>query len=415
MIALAAVVAVLTGDVRLEGQASARLETRARTSTGNDLTSTAAGDAEVTPTLSGSIENLGGRIQLIYSPTFRVREPYYDPRVINPSAPGMACDKEQIESGACITAGRRPEFNQRQTLDMQWSREGKPRLYLLENFYYGRTDLAVQRSTTAATFRLGQISEATIDVNGGIVFPLGRLVSLDTSAGFNYSAGLDRDSIRVLPSQRAWRTRAKLDAQLSTLDVLSGVVDAQYSAFPGLQSESTIAAAAVRWRRQLVRPTAVEVGALMGVVYGRWVDRPESISPTPGGDATLINRFDLGQHLITFDFGLRVAPSIDRFVAAAYSRGEVFTNLGWVFRERWSVAGRAGVARSLTAVRLRAEGTEEQFFTTFAEVRAGYTAPRYWRVDLSGINSTFVLIGSQNVVNNWIVSLSLTLHAEGQI
>ena len=111
MIALAAALALLTGDVRLTGRASAQLETRARTSTGNDLTDTAAGDAEVTPSLSGSLESLGGRIGAVYSPTLRVREPYFDSRVGDDG----------------VLRGRRSEFNHRQTLEMQWAREGRAR------------------------------------------------------------------------------------------------------------------------------------------------------------------------------------------------------------------------------------------------------------------------------------------------
>src|SRR5437870_460250 len=147
MVALAAALALLTGDVRLEGQASARLETSARTATGNDLTDSAAGDAEVTPTLSGSLENLGGRIAAIYSPTFRVREPYFDSQIGDDG----------------VLRGRRTEFNHRQTLEMQWAREGRPRPYLIESFYNGRSDLAVQRGTTVPAFQLGQITEATVD------------------------------------------------------------------------------------------------------------------------------------------------------------------------------------------------------------------------------------------------------------
>jgi len=399
MVALAAALALLTGDVRLEGRASAQLETRARTSTGNDVTDTAAGDAEVTPTLSGSLENLGGRIAALYSPTFRVREPYFDPRLGDDG----------------VLRGRRTEFNHRQTLELEWRREGRPRPYLLETFYNGRTDLAVQRGTTAPAFTLGQISEATIDVNGGVQWPLSRLLSLDTSAGFNYSTGLDARSINVLPTQRAWRTRARLDATLTALDTLIAQLDGQHSAFPGLQATASAASGAVRWRHQLVRPTALELGALMGLVYGTWVDQPAVLSPTPGGDVQLLNRFELGANVLMFDLGVRVAPYIDRYVAAAFSRGEAFANLGWLFRERWNVAARGGIARSLTPVRLRAGDQNQEIFTTFAELRAGYVAPRYWRVDLSGINSTFVLIGNQNVVNNWIVSLSLTLQAEGQL
>ncbi len=402
MVALAAALALLTGDVRLEGQASARLETRARTATGNDLTDTAAGDAEVTPSLSGSLENLGGRISLSYSPTLRVREPYF---------------QTQIDQDTGVARGRRTEFNNRQSLELQWSREGRPRPYLLETFYQGRSDLAVQRGTTAPTFQLGQISEATVDVNGGVQWPLSRLLSLDTSAGFNYSTGTDSRSIAVLPEQQAWRTRAVFDATLSGLDRLYGQFDAQHSRFPGLQTTATVGSAAVRWRHQVLRPTSFELGALMGVVYGTWGDQPAAIAPTPGGDAALMNRFDLGANVVVFDLGLRVAPAIDRYVAAAFSRGEVFANLGWTYQERWALAGRAGLARSLTAVRLRGTGDDQQIFTTFAELRAGYIAPRYWRVDVSGINSTFVLLGNPNanIVNNWMVSLSLTLHAEGQL
>src|SRR5262245_52057196 len=147
MLALASLAALLLGNVHLEGRAEARVETRARTATAADATDTAAGDAEVTPSLFGSLENLGGRISLLYAPTVRMREPYVPPSV-DPTG---------------IQRGRRTEFNQRQTLDMQWAREGRPRPYLLESFYWGRSDLAAQRGglTSAPTpFQLGQVTEA---------------------------------------------------------------------------------------------------------------------------------------------------------------------------------------------------------------------------------------------------------------
>src|SRR6476659_2724537 len=111
MVILAAVVALVATDARFEGRADARLETRARTSTGGDISgpNSAAGDAEITPSLYGAMDNLGGHLALRYAPSLRFREPY---------------------------AGfSRYEWNNTQTLEASWAREGRPRFYLLESFY----------------------------------------------------------------------------------------------------------------------------------------------------------------------------------------------------------------------------------------------------------------------------------------
>src|SRR6185436_1995649 len=180
------IVAFALQDARFEGRAEAKLETRARTATGADIPDSAvAGDAEVTPVLFGAVDNLGGRIALRYGPTFRVREPYTDPR---PTLSGT------------LQGGRRSEINNTQTLEASWQREGRPRFYLLENFYQGTVDLASQAATTTtlptgATVIGRQINQLSIDVNGGVASPLSKLTTLDTSAGFFYGTGLDATSL----------------------------------------------------------------------------------------------------------------------------------------------------------------------------------------------------------------------------
>ncbi|MBK7862779.1 MAG: hypothetical protein IPJ65_30050 [Archangiaceae bacterium] len=395
MIALAAAVALVAAQAHYEVRADARLETRARTATFADVggQNGAAGDAEVTPSLFGAVDNLGGHIALRYAPTLRVREPYN----------GL----------------RRYEFNNNQTLEANWSREGRPRLYLLEQFNQGRVDLATQ--TVSTPFQSGVVSQLSIDVGGGIVWPIGKLVSLDTSAGFNYGTGLDTFSLGFLPAQRSWRSGAKLEAQVSRVDWLIGAVDGNHTLFPGIGSNFTTGDAAARWKRQLLSSTALELGLLVGLITGYVPANPDNGLAetrlnlvTPGGDGVITHRINTGPHALTFDAGLRVSPFVDRYLATAYNRGEVSTHVGYVFRERWTLMGGGSVARSLTPVTVRYEPQPTSMFSTFLEARAGYVAPRWWQVDVGGAHSLFVL-GQGAAVNNWLVSLALTVHAEGQL
>src|SRR5438128_2015014 len=243
MSALAALVALIATDAHFETRAEARLETRARTSTTNDLaasSNSAAGDAEVTPSLLGSIDNLGGRIALRYAPTFRVREPYSD-------------------------TTRRTEFNNTQTLEASWSREGRPRFYLLESFYQGRVDLATQPNATVMQF--GGYSQVNVDVNGGVVSPLSKLINLDTSVGFNFGSGLDKGSRGIIPAQRAWRSKARLEAQLTRVDWLVAETEGRYAQFPGRAINVGTGTTAAGWKRQLLSTTFLELGVLGGLLY----------------------------------------------------------------------------------------------------------------------------------------------------
>ena len=402
MMFLAAAAALVLTDARFEGRASARLETRARTATAADSDTAnsagGAGDAEVTPTLFGAVDNLGGRLAISYAPTARVREWY-------------------------LGSGSRSELNHQQAFEARWRREGRPSPYLLQNFYYGRVDLAAQRS--AQGFNLGQVSQATFDVNGGVEWPLTKLLMLDTSAGYTFGAGIGDDVARNrLPTQRAYRGRAALTAQVSAVDRLITQTDVVYSEFPGLISNSTYGTAQQRWRRQLLVSTGLELGVLVGAIYisslpsdngvtGDESTRIRNTLFTPGGDAVVDHRINTGAHVFNFEGGVRVSPFIDRFLATAFNRGELFTTAGYTFRERWQSAVRLGVARSLTPVYVRGSTDPSDVLTTYVEARTGYVAPRFWRVDLSGQNSTFVV--GTSTVNNWIVSLSLTMFAEGQI
>jgi hypothetical protein len=393
MVMLAAAVALVATDAHFEGRADARLETRARTSTYADASgpNSAAADAEVTPTFFGSMENLGGRLALSYSPSLRFREPY-----------------ENFS---------RYEFNNTQTLEADWSREGRPRFYLLETFYQGRVDLATQ--PVATPFRVGVVNQASIDVNAGVVWPLSKRVSLDTSAGFNFGAGLDSYSLTYMPAQRAWRSRARLESLLSGVDSLIGTFEGNHTDFPGIGSTFTTGSIDARWRRQLLATTTLDLGLLAGIISGHVpqsdiVPAATLLTVVPGGDAVVTHHVGSGPHALSFDAGLRVAPFVDRYLASAYDRGEVATTVAYVFRERWALSGHAAVARSLTPVRVLYDPSPTDIFSTFVEARAGYIAPRWWRLELTGMDSTF-WVGQGAPVNNWLVGLAFTVHAEGQL
>ena len=408
MIVLAAAAALVLTDARFEGRASARLETRARTATGADSqTSQAAGgagDAEITPTLFGAMDNLGGRLALSYAPTARVREFY-------------------------LGSGSRSELNHTQAFEARWRREGRPSPYLLQNFYHGRVDLAAQR--TAVNFNLGQIQQVSFDVNGGVEWPLTKLMMLDTSAGYTFGTGIgdgsDEGALRarsVLPTVRTYRGRSRLAAQVTAVDTLTTVGEVTYSEFPGLISTSTFGTVAERWRRQLLVSTGLELGVLVGGIYTSFLPgvatgpvdestRIRAFQFAPGGDATVDHRINTGAHVFNFEGGARVSPFIDRFLATAFNRGELFTSIAYTFRERWQSSLRGSVGRSLSPVYVRGSPDPSDMLTTYIEARTGYVAPRFWRVDLSGQNGTFVV--GTSTVNNWIVSLSLTMFAEGQI
>lgn len=423
MIVLAAAAALVCSQARFEGRASAQLETRARTATGADAATggevpTAAADAEVTTMLFGAVNNLGGRVALSYSPTVRMRQPYLN---------------ETVDT----RGGRRTELNHSQSFEARWRREGRPSPYLLQNFYFGRVDLAAQR--TALAFSTGQVSQVMVDVNGGVEWPLTKLLMLDTNFGYTFGTGIADSSAdgseqaraesaanarRVLPTTRAYRGRTRLAAQVSAVDVLTTQGEVTYTEFPGLISTSTFGTVAERWRRQLLTTTFLELGVLVGGIYSSYLPgiatgpadestRVRAFTFAPGGDAAVEHRINTGAHIFAFEGGARVAPFMDRFLATAFNRGELFTTVAYTFRERWQSSLRGSVGRSLTPVNVRSEATGSDVTTTYVEARTGYVAPRFWRVDLSGQNSTFVV--GQSTVNNWIVSLSLTLFAEGQI
>ncbi len=439
MIALAAAAALVLTDARFTGTASARVESRARTATGADSTSAqgagAASDAEVTPSLFGAVDNLGGRIALSYSPTIRMRE-YYS--------------NESYQVGDQQYGYRRTEVNHSQSFEARWSREGRPSPYLLENLYIGRVDLAAGRSTgdvtavpppptggdstvpggvNAVGFTTGQIYQTSLDFNGGVLWPLNRVMQLDTSVGYNYSSGLDQGARLVLPTQQSYRTQARLDYQLTPVDMLITQVDGRHSNFPGEQAMFTIANAAQRWRRQIIASTALELGLLVGAFYSSYLQpAPEGAvdqTPTrvqgttfaPGGDAVIRHRTGSARHVVNLDTGVRVAPFIDRYVVAAFNRGELFTTLAYTFRERWIVSTRASAAMSLSPVAVRgvqstANGGLPDIVTFAIDARAGYQAPRYWRLEAYGLDSLYMIDGG--VVHNWIVGLALTLRVEGQ-
>lgn len=396
MVFLAAAVALVASQARFEGRADARLETRARTATGADTlgANSAAGDAEVTPSLWGRVDNKGGRISVRYAPTFRVREPYI--------------------------GFRRTELNHNQLLEMRWAREGRPEFYLLENFYQGRVDLATQTARGAVPgFQTDIVEQLSVDLNGGVISPLSKLVKLDTSAGYFFGTGMDTFSRGFVPAQRAWRTRAELEAQLTALDTLIGGVEGTYAMFPGRDSRDSVGNTHARWRRQLLTTTRLELGLLMGYVYVHdpALPNPDFAAPAPGGDVMLSHRVNTGAHNLNLELGVRASPFIDRYLATAYERADLSSTVAYLFRERWQASVTGGVARSLTPIRqMNAMGMIENndLWSTFVEARAGYIAPRYWQVELTGANSTFVL-GNAAPVHNWLVSLSLTLHAEGQL
>lgn len=439
MIALAAAAALVLTDARFTGTASARMETRARTATQADSlaaqNANAASDAEVTPSLFGAVDNLGGRLALSYSPTIRMRE-YYSNEV---SVQGAAY--------------RRTEVNHSQAFEARWSREGRPSPYLLESLYIGRVDLAAGRdnstgstgagappttggdpnapaggTTSPVGFNTGQIYQTSFDLNGGVLWPLNRVMQLDTSVGYNYSSGLDQGARLVLPTQQSYRTQARLDYQLTPVDMLITQVDGRHSNFPGEQARFTIANAAQRWRRQIIASTALELGVLVGAFYSSYLQPPPVGTPgdavrvegttfAPGGDATIRHRTGSARHVINLDTGVRVAPFIDRYVVAAFNRGEVFTTLAYTFRERWIFSTRGSAAMSLTPVAVRgvqsnANGGLPDIVTFGIDARAGYQAPRYWRLELYGLDSLYMIDGG--TVHNWIVGLALTLRAEGQ-
>lgn len=393
MVLLAAAVALLAGQARFEGQASARLETRAR-GYQDPSQGSAAVDAELTPLLAGAVENLGGRVLLGYAPTVRVREPYSD-------------------------TNRSAEFNQRQFLFATWSREGRPRPYLNESFYFGLIDLRqlalVNLDGTGVPAPnmiplqnpngVNFARETSLDVNGGVVWPLGRLTQLDTSAGVFYGGGSDELSRLYLPQQISGRARVRLDHQYSPVTTLGLQAQAQYARFPGLAA-FTLGDVTARWRRLVLGTTTFELGLGVGVVAGHASPDPTTrYVVSPVGEGIVQHRLQGGVHQVNFEGAARLVPFVDRFFATAYVRGEITATLNYLFQETWNFAVRGGVARPFT----NTAGTE--LFTAFVEARGGYVARRYWRLDLIALDST-VVVGN-GPANNWLVSLALTVHTEG--
>jgi hypothetical protein len=413
---LVALVALTTAQTRYGVQAQASLETRARSKvTGDTPSAAAAGDAQVSPSLQAGLESGGGRLLVGYAPILRVREPY--------------------------ASTRRWEFNQRQFLFAQWSREARPRPYLVESFYYGLIDMAslfgsfAQGTGTAPggvipnlgaptqgpvplqNIELGRAKEIFLDVAGGVAWPLSRTVTLDTSGGFFYGGGVDTPSRWVLPEQFAGRGQARLEGQLSEVTTLLGTLGGSYARFLRAadrepMAQFTLVDLTGRLRRQLLVTTQLELGVGGAVVAGyAGAQQRLGFSGAPIVEALLNHRFAGGAHVATLEVGARVSPFVDRFLATVYTRADGTLTLSYAFQERWRLSARGGVGRSLADVVTSTSGAVGEILTTYVEARAAYVHPRYWRVELAGTNST-VVIGTQTV-NNWLVSLSLTAHTEG--
>ncbi len=415
MLALAAALSLVAGQTAdFDLQAAIRLDARARTAgLGDPPNVPVAFDVEATPLLAGSMEKGAGRILLTYSPTFRLRDPF--------------------------STERAGEVYQSEYLFMQWFRPGHPRPYLGQSFSFGVVDLSTlfypsespgvafpgstipggpisgpmaptQQPLLDPIPVLGTLKQLYFDINGGVAWPLGRNVTLDTSVGFTYGGGADYVSQTLLPIELNARGRAQLEVRLSAIDVLTTRVDfieVQFSRPPTVLAVFSELDVTERYHRQLLATTFVELGVGVGGIRGWPGDEPRpDWTADPIVDLILSHRLlNAGPHAVSFDANAHLGPFVDRFLATIYERIDATATLTYSFRQAWQLSASGGAGRSLTDV----VGTD--VITTYVQARASYVPPRWWRLDLSGANSTAVYGGT--LINNWMVTLALTLRAEG--
>jgi hypothetical protein len=399
---LTALSLLVAAQVRLDGQAAVRLETRGRTATLADSPGYGlAGDAEVTPSLKGTLRGGGSYFLLAYAPTARVREPY--------------------------AATRRWELNHSQSLYAQWYREGRPRPYLNESFYFGQLDIATlygraepvgpdvppPGAQPVQTALLGSmVREMTLDTTAGVAWPIGKNVTLDTSGSFIWGGGVDAPSRNVLPEQYSGKGSAKLESRLSDVNAVLAQLDGQHVVF--LQaadsqpmSRFTLSDFAMRWRRRFLPELALIVGGGGAVVSG-WTERSQSprVTGVPIGDISLEMDGASRAHAVMLRATVGVTPFVDRFLATVYPRAEAAANFTYLYRGHWQVKGRGGVARSIAAVTAPDRGPVNELTSLFVDGRLGYLE-HFWRVEAYGTDSLVFIGGS--TINNWVAGLSVTV------
>jgi hypothetical protein len=413
LLPLAAALAVVSGQTHIDLVGQLRLGTNLRSPFLGDKPGAAVVvDVDATPSLAAALEHGGGRILLGYAPTFRVREPY---------------DLQYA----------RPEMYQYQYLQAFWQREGRPRPYFTEAFSYGTVDWATlftQNEVAGSPFPgamlpgaaapgaapsggsggllsspalNGTFNQFYFDATGGVSWPLGRLHTLDTSAGVTYGGGSDAASKVVLPTETLGRGRVQLDSKLDAIDTLiarSELVYVEFSRAPTTLSVYTEIDASGRFRRQLTPVITGEAAIGLSTVRAWPGGQPRpawGVAPIAQGVGSV--HAASGPHAVIFDAVVGVAPFIDRFSAQVYERFDSAGTLLYIYRNVWQAGLRGGFGQSLQ--------TANNVTTGIIEGRLGYVPPRIWRIDLTATNSAAVY--GTALVNTWYVALSVTLRAEG--
>jgi hypothetical protein len=217
--------------------------------------------------------------------------------------------------------------------------------------------------------------------------------------------------VAFLPAQRVAKAFVRLDDQINAVAHLQVALDGAYTRFPGRFLLNSLANLSARWRRQLAEPTTVEGGLLLSAVYVVPDGAAATHTFVPGAEVTYKTRLMQGTHLLEYDASVRAAPFLDRFLAAAYYRAELVGSLNYVFQGVWHASARLLLGRGLNRVIVQ-ENQPFEVVSVFFEGRVGYVSPKYWRLEVSGVDSIFVL-GNSAPFNNWLVSLSFTVTAGG--
>jgi hypothetical protein len=412
LLPLTAVLAVLTGQTRFDLLGQVRVSTDLRTPyVGDNPKFPVVADVTATPSLTGSLEHGGGRALLNYTPTVRIREPY--------------------------DVFRRIDAYQTASFFMQWYREGRPRPYFSQSLAYGVADWAsIFNQNAAATGAnqpgghipggevggvapmtqqpvinrprvQGTFDQLLFNGSAGVAWPIGRLITLDTGGSWVYGGGTDLMSQTIMPTEALARAHAQLDVITSRVDTLMARLDYMYVDFskgPTVLSVFSEVDATARWRRMLSPIITLQANFGAGTIRG-WpggLPRP-TWGVVPVAQALLTTRLASGPHAIIFDVAAGAAPFVDPFLAQVYERFDSAGTFLYTFRTVYQLSLRGGVAQSI--------GQVPAIFTTFVEGKASYVPPHLWRIDLTAADSA-AQYGAQ-LINTWLVSLSVTFRIEG--